>query len=120
MQDKIIIFPEPPPDDNVQLVTPSLPVSLTSLIGRENEVQALHALLLRPDVRLLTLTGTAGVGKTRLALEVARFLVQDLADGVHVVSLAPISAPAFVIATIAHSIGLIESGSQPLLEQLKT
>ena len=45
MQDKIIVFPEPPPDDNVHLVTPSLPVSLTSLIGREQEAQALHALL---------------------------------------------------------------------------
>src|SRR5947209_3134164 len=120
MQDDIIVSPEPTPGDKAQLVTHALPVSLTSLIGREHEVQPLHALLLRPDVRLLTLTGTAGVGKTRLALEVARDLVHDFADGVHVVSLAPISDPAFVIATIAHSIGLPESGSQPLLELLKT
>src|SRR5439155_21892673 len=150
MQDNIIAFPEPPPSDTVeakptysklrseasatlnctcllpsqsdqaQFVTHAFPVCLTSLIGREHELQALHALLLRPDVRLLTLTGTAGVGKTRLALEVARDLVHDFADGVHVVSLAPISDPAFVIATIAHSIGLPESGSQPLLELLNT
>jgi predicted ATPase/DNA-binding CsgD family transcriptional regulator/tetratricopeptide (TPR) repeat protein len=119
MQDSSIVFPEPPPGDTAQLITHALPVSLTSLIGREHEVQAIHALLLRPDVRLLTLTGTAGVGKTRLALEVARELVHNFADGVHVVSLAPISDPAFVIATIAHSIGLTESGSQPLLELLK-
>jgi predicted ATPase/DNA-binding CsgD family transcriptional regulator len=120
MQDKIIIFPEPPPDDHLQLVMPSLPVSLTQLVGREQEVQALHALLLRPDVRLLTLTGAAGVGKTRLALEVARHLVQDFADGVYLVSLAPLSDPDLVIPTIAQSLGVIESGSQPLLDLLKT
>src|SRR6266705_5954635 len=119
MQDNIIVFPEPPPGDKAQLATPPLPVSPTKLVGREHEVQALRALLLRPDARLLTLTGTAGVGKTRLALEVARELVHDFADGVHVVSLAPISDPAFVIPTIAHSMGLTESGSQPLLDLLK-
>ncbi len=119
MQDNIIVFPEPPAGDTARLVTHALPVSLTSLIGREHEMKAIHTLLLRPDVRLLTLTGTAGVGKTRLALEVARELVHDFADGVHVVSLAPISDPAFVIPTIAHSMGLAESGSQPLLELLK-
>jgi predicted ATPase/DNA-binding CsgD family transcriptional regulator len=97
----------------------NLPVSLTSLIGREQEVQAIHALLSRSDVRLLTLTGTAGVGKTRLALEVAQELVNNFADGVYIVSLAPISDPALVIPTIAHSIGLMESGSQPVLELLK-
>ncbi|HVB24866.1 MAG TPA: ATP-binding protein [Ktedonobacteraceae bacterium] len=74
MQDNIIVFPQPPPGDTVHLVTPGLPISLTQLVGREHEMQALHALLLRPDVRLLTLTGTPGVGKTRLALEVARQL----------------------------------------------
>ncbi len=120
MQDNILVFPEPPAGDTSQLVTHALPVSLTSLIGREHEVKALHASLLRPDVHLLTLTGTAGVGKTRLAFEVARELVHDFADGVHVVSLAPLSDPAFVIPTIAHSLGLIESESQPVLELLKT
>src|SRR5437588_2172725 len=88
MQDKIIVFPEPPPGDKAQLVTHALPISLTSLVGREREVTAIHELLSRPDVRLLTLTGTAGVGKTRLALEVARELMPEFVDGVHVVSLA--------------------------------
>ncbi len=120
MQDKVIAFPEPTPDDKAQFVSTGLPVSLTSLIGREQEVKAIHALLLCPDVRLLTITGTAGVGKTRLALEIARELVHDFADGVYFVSLAPISDSAFVIPTIAHSMGLMESGSQPLLELLKT
>src|SRR2546428_7421214 len=120
MQDNIIVFPESPPGDTVQLVTHALPVPFQFVDGREHEVQAIQALLSRPDVRLLTLSGTAGVGKTRLALEVARELVHDFADGVYFVSLAPISDPAFVIPTIAHSMGLTESGSQPLLEQLKT
>lgn len=120
MQDNLIVFPEPPPGDRVQPVIQTLPVSLTSLIGRGQEVQTIKALLSRPDVRLLTLTGTPGVGKTCLALEVARDLAHDFADGVHVVSLAPLSDPAFVIPTIAHSIGLSESGSQPVLELLKT
>ena len=119
MQDNLIVFPEHPPDHNVQPVTHALPVSLTPLIGREQEVQTIHTFLLRPDVRLLTLTGTAGVGKTRLAFEVARELVHDFADGVHVVSLAPISDPDLVIPTIAHRLGLMEGGSQPLLELLK-
>src|SRR5438105_2555197 len=120
MQDNIIVFPDLPAGDTARPVRHTLPVSLTPLIGREQEVQALHALLLRPDVRLLTLTGTPGVGKTRLALEVARDLAHDFADGVHVVSLAPISDPAFVIPTIAHRLGLTESGSQPVLGLLKT
>src|SRR5947209_5297956 len=119
MQDDIIVSPEPPPGDTAQLFTHTLPVSLTTLIGREHEVEAIHALLLRPDVRLLTLTGTAGVGKTRLALEVVQDLVQNFADGGYFISLAPISDPILVMPTIARSLGLSENSSQPLLERLK-
>ncbi len=97
-----------------------LPLPLTTLIGREQERAALCTLLQGSEVRLLTLTGTAGVGKTRLALEVARELVHDFADGVYFISLAPLSDPAFVMPTIAHSMGLLESGSQSLLDLLRT
>src|SRR6266700_185383 len=97
-----------------------LPIPLTTLIGREQERAALCTLLQRSEVRLLTLTGTAGVGKTCLALEVARELVHDFADGVYFISLAPLSDPAFVMPTIAHSMGLLESGSQSLLDLLRT
>src|SRR6266568_5059015 len=97
-----------------------LPLPLTTLIGREQERAALCTLLQGSEVRLLTLTGTAGVGKTRLALEVARELVHDFADGVYFISLAPLSDPAFVMPTIAHSMGLMESGSQSLLDLLRT
>src|SRR5436305_12380527 len=100
MQDNLIVFPEPPPRDNVQLVAPILPVPLTQLVGREHEVKVLQLLLSRPDVRLLTLTGTTGVAKTRLAFEVARELIHEFEDGIHVASLEPIIDPDLVTTPI--------------------
>ena len=119
MQDNLIIFPELPQSDKVQCVTPALPVSLTSLIGREQEVQAIHALLLRSDVCLLTLIGTAGVGKTRLALEVATDLLEHFANGVFFVALTPVRDPDLVLSTVAQTLGLRVTGDQSLLEVLK-
>jgi predicted ATPase len=97
----------------------SLPVSLTSLVGREQEVAQICAWLHRPEVRLLTLTETGGVGKTRLALAIAQHVLGEFPDGVYFVTLAPVSDPGWVTATIAQALSLWEAGDRPLLEQVR-
>ncbi len=87
-----------------------LPAQLTPLIGREQEIAAACALLQRPQVRLLTLTGTGGIGKTRLALQVATALLDDFPDGVCFVPLASINDPDLVIPTLAQTLGQKEAG----------
>jgi predicted ATPase len=96
----------------------NLPAQLTPLIGREREVAAVCAFLRQPGVRLLTLTGTGGVGKTRLGLQIATDLLEDFADGVCFVSLAPISDPELVVPAIAQTLGIKEAGKKPLLDLL--
>jgi non-specific serine/threonine protein kinase len=81
-------------------------VPLTPLIGREREVALATALLARPNVRLLTLTGPGGIGKTRLALRVAADLGSAFADGVRFVPLASVLDPALVASTVARDLGL--------------
>ncbi|HLZ58178.1 MAG TPA: tetratricopeptide repeat protein [Ktedonosporobacter sp.] len=93
---------------------------LTPLIGRERETATANALLQRPDVRQLTITGTGGVGKTRLALQVAADLENIFPDGVRRVALAPITTPTMVIPTIAQTLGLVEVEETPLFERVKS
>jgi len=86
----------------------SLPSALTALLGREADVQMLKGWLADPTARLITLTGPGGVGKTRLALELARALLEEGSTRVVFVSLASIRDPAFVASTIAEALGLAD------------
>jgi predicted ATPase/DNA-binding CsgD family transcriptional regulator len=100
-----------------RLVAP-LPAPLTSFVGREREIADVVEQLRRPGVRLLTLTGPGGVGKTRLALRVAEELEPLFADGVAFVDLTPIRAPDLVAPTIARALGVREAGDQPLAARI--
>jgi predicted ATPase/Tfp pilus assembly protein PilF len=97
----------------------NLPLEPTPLIGREHELAQVRDALLRDEVRLLTLTGPGGTGKTRLALQVATQLLDHFQHGVFFVSLAEITAPELLISKIAQSLGIRENGGQPLLDELK-
>jgi non-specific serine/threonine protein kinase len=91
---------------------------LTSFVGREREVAAVADLLRREGVRLVTLTGPGGVGKTRLALRVAEDLEAAFADGVAFADLTPLADPALVAPTVAQTLGVREAGDRPVAERL--
>lgn len=108
-----------PPLESGISVPHNLPEQLTSFIGRTAEIAALQRLLEDGSVRLVTLLGPGGTGKSRLSLELARLLLEQFRDGVFFVELAPISDPELVPTTIARAIGLREGGGLPPLENLK-
>jgi predicted ATPase/DNA-binding XRE family transcriptional regulator len=95
-----------------------MPVPLTRLIGREAEVAALRALLRDEEVRLLTVTGPGGVGKTRLAIAAAKDLGADFPGGVVFVGLAPVRDGELVVSAIAQALGVGESAADAVLTTL--
>jgi predicted ATPase len=93
-----------------------LPAPPTPFYGRERELAEASALLLRDDVRLVTLTGPGGAGKTRLALEVARSTAAAFPGGTMFVGLASLAEPSLVLPTLAHAAGVRETAEQTLEE----
>jgi predicted ATPase/DNA-binding CsgD family transcriptional regulator len=98
---------------------PHLPVQRSPLIGREQEITRICFLLRQPEVRLLTLTGTGGIGKTRLGLQVATELSNSFADGIYFIPLASIRDPELVMPTIAQTLGIKGTSEQSYLSLLK-
>lgn len=96
----------------------NLPASPTPLVGRDSELAVIAGLLAAGDARVLTLTGTGGAGKSRLALEAARNALREFRDGVYLVALAPISDPDLVLAEIARVLGVRDSTERPQVETL--
>src|SRR5208283_742294 len=96
----------------------NLPAQRTAFIGRENEAAALRQLLSRADVQLVTLTGPGGIGKTRLALQVAGEIADQFPGGVCFVALSAIGERGLIASTIAQAVGVRETGNTSPQESL--
>jgi predicted ATPase len=107
------------PGRQAELRQANIPVQRTVFVGREKEIAAAKELLLSKDVRLLTITGPGGIGKTRLGLEIASALQEYFPGGVHFVPLSPLRDPGLIAALIVQTLGIRETGGQSSLEQLK-
>ncbi|MFC0681064.1 DUF4062 domain-containing protein [Lysobacter korlensis] len=106
--------PEPPEDRRPS----SVPAPLTQIIGRDAEIAALRLMLHQDAVRMVTLVGPGGIGKSRLAIDVAAGMTDDFPGGVLFVPLAPVSEPSKVVNAIAGAIGVQDVGDMPLEDKL--
>jgi predicted ATPase len=97
----------------------NIPVQRTGFVGREKEIEAAKELLLRPDVRLVTITGPGGIGKTRLGIEIASAVAERFPGGIHFVTLSAVNDPGLLLSVIVQTLGLREAGGQSPLELLK-
>jgi predicted ATPase len=115
-------FPDTPlvmaPPRAKQHVASSVPTSDQPIIGRVVDVQSAAGLLMREGVRLVTITGPGGTGKTRLALELARRLESEFPGGVFFVDLAAVRTPGQFLPTVAHALGVLESTGRTIVEGL--
>ncbi len=107
-----------PPLRTLERFPNNLPVQPTPFLGREQEVTAVAEQLRRREVRLVTLTGPGGTGKTRLSLQAAADVSGQFADGAFLVNLSPLTDPALVVPTIAETLAIAEGMGRPLQERL--
>jgi predicted ATPase/transcriptional regulator with XRE-family HTH domain len=104
---------------STRVVRSNLPATATSLIGREKEIQDIRAYLAKEDIRLVTLLGPPGIGKTRLSIETARTVLPDFPDGVFFVALAPLDDPTRIGSAVVQALGFMEAGSLTADQQLE-
>ena len=108
-----------PPLRTLESRSTNLPVQSTPLIGRERELVVVTSLVRQERVRLVTLTGAAGSGKTRLALQAGAELIEEFADRAFVVGFVGVADTELVLPTVAQTLGVTESGALPLADALR-
>lgn len=112
-----------PPIKSLSAFRHNLPEQLTTFIGRQKEIQEIKPLLLSPHSRLVTLTGSGGTGKTRLAIQVAAEVIDHFQDGVWLVELAPLADPERVTQAVAQALSVGSASKNPaasLVDYLRT
>lgn len=113
------LFPLPSPSGELDRASlPGLPLPLTRLLGRAQEVEGGERLLHSTHVRLLTVTGTGGVGKTRVALAIAAQVQHDFPDGTYLFNLAPVQDASFVLPILLEAFSFQQKSAHPPLEEL--
>src|SRR5690348_2137542 len=98
----------------MRLPNSALPLELSSFVGREHDVATVRSLS-RVSL-LVTLTGVGGIGKTRLALQCARLIESEFANGAFLVDLSPVSIPGVVPKTVASALGVVEQPGREMLQ----